>query len=190
MKTCCIQSQHRQQSARAYTMADRAHLSDSEMARLADLRSNRESGSGFIHCRNHHWPFYQRNWESFYLKRNNLYSLLLFRPYSKLATNSFVLAVYVLETAPYRTQPTADENVAVTIVSSSLFQSATVLTKNEFLYFSVLLSDILKPQEFRISCLAMVLSESQPLKMVWLILLRFLSAGIGKFSGGVAGMWR
>ena len=94
------------------------------------------------------------------------------------------------ETAPCSTLPTADESVAVTTVSSSLFQSATVVTKNEFLYFSVLLSDILKPQEFRISCLAMALSESQPLKMVRLILLRFLSAGIGKFSGGVAGMWR
>ena len=85
------------------------------------------------------------------------------------------------ETAPCSTLPTADENVVVTTVSSSLFQSATVVTKNEFLYFSVLLSDILKPQVFRISCLAMVLSESQPLKMVGLILLRFLSAGIEVF---------
>ena len=37
----------------------------------------------------------------------------------------------------------------VTTVSFSLFQSATVLTKNEFLYCSVLLSGIFKPQEFR-----------------------------------------
>ena len=65
---------------------------------------------------------------------------------------------------------------AVTTVSSSLFQSATVLTKNEFLYCSVLLSEILKPQELRISCLAMVLSESQSLKVVGHILLLFLSA--------------
>ena len=34
-----------------------------------------------------------------------------------------------------------------------------------------------------------VLLESQPLKMVGRILLRFLSAGIGKVSGGMAGMW-
>ena len=70
--------------------------------------------------------------------------------------------------APCSTLPTADENAvtesAVTTVPSSLFQSATVLTKNEFLYCSILLSGILKPQEFRISCLAMVLSESQSLK--------------------------
>ena len=62
--------------------------------------------------------------------------------------------------APCSTLPTADENAvtesAVTTVSSSLFQSATVLTKNEFLYCSVLLSGIFKPQEFQISCLAML----------------------------------
>ena len=55
--------------------------------------------------------------------------------------------------APCSTLPTADENAvtesAVTTVFSSLFQSATVLTKNEFLYCSVLLSGIFKPQEFR-----------------------------------------
>ena len=45
----------------------------------------------------------------------------------------------------------------VTTVSSSLFQSATVLTKNEFLYWSVLLSGIFKPQEFRVSRLAMAI---------------------------------
>ena len=60
--------------------------------------------------------------------------------------------------------PTLDENAvtesAVTTVSSSLFQSATVLTKNEFLsvLLSLAVSGIFKPQEFRISCLAMVLS--------------------------------
>ena len=46
--------------------------------------------------------------------------------------------------APCSTLPTADENAvtesAVTTVSSSLFQSATVLTKNEFLYCSVLIA--------------------------------------------------
>ena len=77
----------------------------------------------------------------------------------------FVLTACMWEAAPCRTLPTADENAvtesAVTTVSSSLFQSATVLTKNEFLYCSVLLSEILKPQELRISCLAMVWSESQ-----------------------------
>ena len=53
--------------------------------------------------------------------------------------------------APCSTLPSADENAVtestVTTVSSSLFQSATVLTKNEFLYCSVLLSEIFKPQE-------------------------------------------
>ena len=66
--------------------------------------------------------------------------------------------------APCSALPTADENAvtdtesAVTTVSSSLFQSAMVLTKNEFLYCSVLLSGIFKPQEFQISCVVMVLS--------------------------------
>ena len=63
----------------------------------------------------------------------------------------FVLTAYVWEAAPCSTLPTADENAvtesAVTTVSSSLFQSATVLTKTEFLYCSVLLSGILKPQQ-------------------------------------------
>ena len=102
----------------------------------------------------------------------------------------FVLTAYVWEAAPCSTLPTADENAvtesAVTTVSSSLFQSATVrLTKSQLLYCSVLLSGILKPQEFRISYLAMVLSESQSLKVVGRIPLRFLSAGIRKFS-----LWR
>ena len=44
----------------------------------------------------------------------------------------------------------------MTTVSSSLFQSATVLTKNELLYWSVLLPGILKPGVLRISCLAIV----------------------------------
>ena len=74
-------------------------------------------------------------------------------------------------------------------MSSSLFQSATVLTKNELLYCSALLSGILKPRKLRISCLVTVLSEFQPLKVVGQILLQFLSAGIRKFSGGMAGMW-
>ena len=89
------------------------------------------------------------------------------------------------------TLPTADEHAvsAVTTVSASLFQSATVLTKNDCLYCSVLLSGILKPQVLQISCLAMVLSESQSLKVVGQIPLQFLTAGIRKFSGGMAGMW-
>ena len=45
---------------------------------------------------------------------------------------------------PCSALPTADQNAvtesAVTTVSSSLFQPATILTKNEFLYCSVLLS--------------------------------------------------
>ena len=71
----------------------------------------------------------------------------------------------------------------------SLLQPAIVLTRNELLYCSVLLSGILKPRVLQILCLAMVLSESQTLKVVGRILLRFLSAGIRKFSGGMAGMW-
>ena len=100
------------------------------------------------------------------------------------------------EAAPCSTLPTADENAvtltesAVTTVYSSLFQSATVPTKNEFLYCSVLLSGILKQQELRILCLEMVLSESQSLKVVRpRRILLFLSAGIRKLSGGMAGMW-
>jgi len=104
----------------------------------------------------------------------------------------FVLTGYVWEAASCSTLPTEDENAvtesAVTTVSSSLFQSATVLTKNEFLYCLVLLSGILKPQEFQLLYLAMVLSESQSLKVVGQILLQFLSAGIRRFSGGMAGM--
>jgi len=61
----------------------------------------------------------------------------------------FVLTACVWEAASCSTLPTANDNTetksAVTTVSSSLFQSATVLTKNEFLYCSVLLSGILKP---------------------------------------------
>ena len=105
--------------------------------------------------------------------------------------HNFVLSAYVWVAAPCSILPTADENAvtesAVTTVSPSLFQSATVrLTKSQLLYCSaVLLSRILKPQEFRISCLAMVLSESQSLKVVGRILLQFLSAGIREFS-----LWR
>ena len=61
--------------------------------------------------------------------------------------------------------------------------------KNELLYCSVLLCGILKPWVLQILCLAMVLSESQPLKVVGWILLCFFPAGIRKFSGGMAGMW-
>ena len=64
-----------------------------------------------------------------------------------------------------------------------------MLTKNELLYCSALLSGILKPRELRISCLATVLPEFQPVKVVRQILPQFLSAGIGKFSGGISGMW-
>ena len=64
--------------------------------------------------------------------------------------------------APCSTLPTADENAvtesAVTTVRASLFRSSTLLTKNEFFHCSFLLSGTFKPQEFRISCLAMVLS--------------------------------
>ena len=46
----------------------------------------------------------------------------------------FDLTVYVWEAAPCSTLPTADDNAvtesAVTTVSSSLFQSATLLTKD------------------------------------------------------------
>ena len=89
------------------------------------------------------------------------------------------------------TLPTADEYVvsAVTTVVSNLLQSAKVLTKNDCLYCSVLLSGILKSLVLQISCLAMVLSESQSLKVVGQILLQFLSAGIRRFSGGMAEMW-
>ena len=66
--------------------------------------------------------------------------------------------------------PTADVNAvtesAVTTVSSSLFQSATFLTKNKLLYYSVLLSGILKSRVLRMSCLATVLSESLPLQVI------------------------
>ena len=64
-----------------------------------------------------------------------------------------------------------------------------LLTKSELLYCLVLLSGILKPQELLISCLTMMLLESQSLKVVAQILLLFLSAGIRKFSGGIAVMW-
>ena len=54
------------------------------------------------------------------------------------------------EAAPCSALPIADENAvtesAVTTVSSSLFQSVTVFTKNGFLYCSVLLSGIFKLQ--------------------------------------------
>ena len=86
----------------------------------------------------------------------------LFQIFKNCLKRISALTANVWGATPCSALPTADENAvtesAVTTVSSSLFQSATVLTKNEFLYCSVLLSGIFKPQEFRISCLAMVLS--------------------------------
>ena len=88
----------------------------------------------------------------------------LFRIFKNWLKHISALTAYVWGAAPCSSLPTADENAvtefAVTTVTvySSLFQSATVLTKNEFLYCSVLLSGIFKPQEFQMSCLAMVLS--------------------------------
>ena len=99
------------------------------------------------------------------LKKNSLCGAILqslFQIFKNWLKRISALTAYVWGAAPCSTLPTADENAvtesAVTTVSSSLFQSATVLTKNEFLYCSVLLSGIFKPQEFQISCLAMVLS--------------------------------
>ena len=99
----------------------------------------------------------------FYLKRVVCVVLQsLFQIFKNWLKRISVLTAYVWGAAPCCALPSADENAvtesAVITVSSSLFQSATVLTKNEFLYCSVLLSGIFKPQEFRISCLAMVLS--------------------------------
>ena len=76
-----------------------------------------------------------------------------FTPFKSWLKHIFVLTApmwdWDWEATPCSTLPIADENAvtefAVTAVSSSLFQSATVLTKNEFLYCSVLLSGILKP---------------------------------------------
>ena len=109
----------------------------------------------------------------------------------KLAESIFALAVFVWETPPCSTLLTSDEN-AVTVSSlHSVFQLVPVSNSSykELLYCSAVLSGILKPQVLQISCLVTVLSESQPLKVVGWILLQFLSAGIGKFSGGMAGMW-
>ena len=57
----------------------------------------------------------------------------------------------------------------MTAISSSLFQSATVLTKNEFLYCSVLLSGIFnfKPQEFRIFLSGKVVVRTAVVKGGW-----------------------
>ena len=100
----------------------------------------------------------------FLLKKNSLCGSILqslFQIFKNWLKRISALTAYVWGAAPCSSLPTADENAvtesAVTTVSSSLYQSAaTVLTKNEFLYSSVLLSEIFKPQEFRISCLAMV----------------------------------
>ena len=105
---------------------------------------------------------------NFLHKKNSLCGSILqslfqvFKNWLKHISALTAYVMYVWGAAPCSALPTADENAvtesAVTTVSSSLFQSATVLTKNEFLYCSVLLSGIFKPQEFQISCLAMVLS--------------------------------
>ena len=95
------------------------------------------------------------------LKKNSLcgFTVPLFQVFKNWLKCISALTAYVWGAAPcsYSTLPTADENAmtesTVTTVSSSLFQSATVLMKNEFLYCSLLLSGIFKPQEFRISCL-------------------------------------
>ena len=99
------------------------------------------------------------------LKKNSLCSSILqslFQIFKNWLKHISAMTANVWGGAPCSTLPTADENAVtestVTTVSSGLFQSATVLTKNEFLYCSVLLFGIFKPQDFRISCLAMVLS--------------------------------
>ena len=99
------------------------------------------------------------------LKKNSLCSSILqslFQIFKNWLKHISAMTAYVWGGAPCSTLPTADVNAvtesAVTTVSSSLFLSTTVLMKNEFSYCSVLLSGILKPQEFQISCLAMVLS--------------------------------
>ena len=95
-------------------------------------------------------------------------SLLLYR---LLANILFGLAAYLWEAAPCSTLPAVDENAgtesAVTTVSSRRFQSAAVLTVNELLYCSVLLPAILLPWVLQSWCLAMVLSELQPLGWRW-----------------------
>ena len=86
----------------------------------------------------------------------------LFQVFKNWLKRISALTTYVWGAASCSTLPTADENAVtestVTTVTSSLFQSATFLTKNEFFYCSFLLSGTFKPQEFRIYCLAMVLS--------------------------------
>ena len=98
------------------------------------------------------------------LKKNSLCGFILqslFQIFKYWLKRISALTAYVWRAALCSSLPTADENAvtesAVTTVSSSLFQSATVLTKNEFLYCSVLLSGIFKPQEFRVSRLAMAI---------------------------------
>ena len=95
-------------------------------------------------------------------------SLLLYR---LLANILFDLAAYLWEAAPCSTLPAVDENAgtesAVTTVSSRRFQSAAVLTVNGLLYCSVLLPAILLPWVLQSWCLAMVLSELQPLGWRW-----------------------
>ena len=88
------------------------------------------------------------------------------------------------EAAPCSTLPTADEN-AVTTVSSSLFQLEAVLTENELLYCSVLLPVIFRPQVFWISCLAMVVSESQLLRWLGVFSCSFCLLASGSLRHGL-----
>ena len=88
------------------------------------------------------------------LKKNSLCGSILqslFQIFKNWLKRISALTAYVWGAAPCSALPTADQNAvtetAVTTVSSSLFP-VTVLTKNEFLYCSVLHSGIFKPQEF------------------------------------------
>ena len=79
---------------------------------------------------------------NFLLKKNSLCGSILQSLFqidkNWLNRISQALTAYVWGAAPCSSLPTADENAvtesAVTTVSSSLYQSATVLTKNEFFY--------------------------------------------------------
>ena len=93
------------------------------------------NGAGRVQCK---WNLYLKGMVC------TICHFILFKNWLK---HIFVLTAYVWETAPCSALPSADENavtestVTTDTVSSSLFQSATVLTKNEFLYCSVLLSE-------------------------------------------------
>ena len=89
---------------------------------------------------------------------------------------------------PCTALPTADENAvtesAVTTVSSSLFQPATVLTKNEL---SLAVRNLQATRVSNFLSVLMGLSELQSLKVVRRIPLPFLSAGVRKLSGAWLG---